>query len=320
MAQRETAIAEITPPTTGNGGVNLTAAAVKPAAAAPTKQRYVLILMEDMQNSMLDYSKVERVGELLEQLPPNPAGIELNVLVASPGGDAHSAYKMAKILRSHSSHVRFFVVEYAKSAATLLSLCGDEILMGTLAELGPLDMQMEHMNLEGRGSMSALEAVKPIDYFIGMADRIAQHMGHVLRERVGLSRSESFGLALEHAERLLAPVMEKIEPSAVSQASRQLDVTRVYATRLLKEYHFKGDPEGVAESVAQKLVWLYPDHGCVIWRDEAREIGLTVKDGEGDPLWPAILAAYRKLGGVKGTHLSLATMEAFQKDYEPTKN
>lgn len=65
--------------------------------------------------------------------------VELDLWLESPGGDAHAAYKLALLLRAHASRLRVVIPDYAKSAATLLTLAADEIYVAPVAELGPLD-------------------------------------------------------------------------------------------------------------------------------------------------------------------------------------
>lgn len=268
---------------------------------------------------MLDAGTVDKVARLLRDSGVAKEELHLEILLSGPGGDPHAAFKLASILRARASHVRFWILNWAKSASTLVSLCGDEILMAVEGELGPLDPQMEHMNLEGMGALSALEAVQPVDYFVRMSQKIAFDLGHKIRNEVGLSRRDSMELALRHSEQLLAPILEKFEPSAISQASRQLEVTRAYAGELLRKFHFRHHPprDQTVEQIAHNLVWWYPDHGFVISRDEARRLGLHVKDAESDPLWPNIAKAYIDAGGALGCEPRLIDGEAFGAKYAP---
>lgn len=64
---------------------------------------------------------------------------QLDVLVHSPGGFAEAAESIVDLLRSRFSSVRFIVPIAAKSAATILVMSGDEIVMDDLSELGPID-------------------------------------------------------------------------------------------------------------------------------------------------------------------------------------
>jgi hypothetical protein len=68
----------------------------------------------------------------------------LDLIIHSPGGDGTAADKMTDLCRKYCTGIfRVVVPLYAKSAATLIALSGDEILMGETSELGPIDGQIQ---------------------------------------------------------------------------------------------------------------------------------------------------------------------------------
>ncbi len=69
-------------------------------------------------------------------------GKGIDVIIQSPGGFAEAAEMLAHILHTEFNHVRFIVPHSAKSAATMLCLSGNEILMYPSSELGPIDPQI----------------------------------------------------------------------------------------------------------------------------------------------------------------------------------
>lgn len=69
-------------------------------------------------------------------------GPNLDVLVHSPGGIADAVAAIVDLLRSRFDHIRFIAPFFVKSAATMLALSGNEVLMTPAAELGPIDPQM----------------------------------------------------------------------------------------------------------------------------------------------------------------------------------
>jgi hypothetical protein len=60
----------------------------------------------------------------------------LEILLHSPGGHVDIAYQMAKFFRSHCKKLNILVPLSAKSAATMLCLNADQVVMGEFAELG----------------------------------------------------------------------------------------------------------------------------------------------------------------------------------------
>jgi hypothetical protein len=67
---------------------------------------------------------------------------DLDLIVHSPGGSAEAAEQMLNYLRTQFDHIRCIVPLQAKSAATMLALGCDEILLGLHSELGPIDPQI----------------------------------------------------------------------------------------------------------------------------------------------------------------------------------
>ena len=77
--------------------------------------------------------------DLLRSLGEMEDGV---LMINSPGGDADAAEKMLMMCRKRFKHsFKVIVPDYAKSAATMIALGSDEILMGYLSELGPIDPQ-----------------------------------------------------------------------------------------------------------------------------------------------------------------------------------
>ena len=87
-----------------------------------------------------------------------PAAQPIALVVDSGGGSAKCAYQIAKYLRKTCGGFTAVVPEWAKSAATLLVLGADHVILGRNAELGPLDVQIVDPDREQR--ISALDEVR----------------------------------------------------------------------------------------------------------------------------------------------------------------
>src|SRR4051794_38722789 len=124
-------------------------------------KRYLLSWLDS--ETSIDGRTLTPVRRAIEDRVSEPRDeVAIDVWLESPGGDAHVAFKLALILRDAASSVRVVIPDYAKSAATLLTLAGDEIYMAPGAELGPLDAQMPE---EGSlmGAISALNIARAAD-------------------------------------------------------------------------------------------------------------------------------------------------------------
>jgi ClpP class serine protease len=71
---------------------------------------------------------------------------QINLVLQSPGGDGAIVEKLVEMCRAHLSgkkpRFRVVVPNIAKSAATVMALGADTIVMGYCSELGPIDPQV----------------------------------------------------------------------------------------------------------------------------------------------------------------------------------
>lgn len=93
--------------------------------------------------------------EAVHSLPPGP----LDLIIHSPGGDPDSAQAIMSYLRSYGFNpIRAIVPVSAKSAATMMALSCDQVVMGKHSQLGPIDPQFTVSTPEGP-RMAAAQAI-----------------------------------------------------------------------------------------------------------------------------------------------------------------
>lgn len=163
--------------------------------------RYCCLALFDPDTSISSF-EADRIYRSLEQ---NNSKRDRDVLLMllSPGGKIEPAYQIAKLCKRFSKE-RFIVVvpRQAKSAATLIAIGADEIHMGPLSELGPIDPQIG--NLPALGVRQALETIATLsEKHPKSSEMFAQYLRMVLSvEQIGYCEriSES---AVQYAERLL---------------------------------------------------------------------------------------------------------------------
>jgi Serine dehydrogenase proteinase len=91
-------------------------------------------------NASMQPSDVAPMTALLEREDETE---NLDLWINSPGGSAQTAEKIVAACRAGcSGEFRVVVPNMAKSAATMTALCADQIVMGYLSELGPIDPQV----------------------------------------------------------------------------------------------------------------------------------------------------------------------------------
>lgn len=187
----------------------------------------------------------------------------LGVLVDSAGGDIDAAYNLSMLFRKYGhKHLSFIVPRWAKSAATLLVLSGDEILMSPVAELGPLDPQIRVYNpLEGR-----LEQFSPL------------HIENAL----DMIRHEFD----EGNEKLARGLLERLQfPLTLGGFLKYHEIGEQYLIKLLQTRMFAGSKEERdAETIARRLTKGYANHGFCINVDEAKSMGLNAVELTGEQL------------------------------------
>lgn len=193
---------------------------------------------------------------------------KIDLILYSYGGDADAAYKLITVLREFCKELFIIIPSEAKSAATLMALGADKILMGPLSELGPIDPIVSHPMLP-RVMVPARAILKFIE----------EH-ATVLSE-------------IPTAKELpLVPV----DPVHMGYCRMAIDSAKEYAEILLTKYNLKGQGATKVKAVVEKLVGsgpeAYASHTFVIDFAEAQSLGLNVEKMS-DQLHDVIWALYK---------------------------
>lgn len=220
----------------------------------------------------MDRSVVNAIYLEWRYLLPTTQSRVLTVVVDSPGGDIHAAYQLATLLRSRYDKVRVVVPRWAKSAATLLCLMADELILTPIAELGPLDPQIRRPGeTEYRAALHEYAALKALnndalELFLTLLEPVSEETRMDVRELV----SPSFRFVAN----LLAPVYQRIDPYRHGSNLSLLQISKSYAEKLLRRRNVK--PER-ASQIAEFLAMSYPSHDYVIDVEELKKLGLQAR-------------------------------------------
>ena len=220
---------------------------------------------------------------------PGKTQATVDLWLDSPGGSARSAYKIALLLRSIACRVRVVIPDYAKSAATLLSLVADEIYMGPAAELGPLDVQLDYEKSPGM-RVSALDRIGNLNQITEAAREIVLGLGGEVRYKTRLGRAETVSVMADLASSLLKPLVSQVDPTILQQANRMLKEAAGYGKRLMLTR--EDCSRELAMSLPERLTKDYPTHGYAISLDEAMELGLPVKPIAEYEFFEQVIACY----------------------------
>lgn len=214
----------------------------------------------------------------------------LDIVLHSSGGDINAAYQIVELLRCHCEHMTTIIPIYAKSAASLFILGSDKLVMGELAELGPLDTQIVEREKGGRKYTSALNPFKTLEELQRFSLETLDVTVKLLLTRAELSVEEAIKHGIDFASRISSPLFSQLNSEKVGEYSRALAVGKEYGERLLRRYTEWQDAED-RDAILEKLIRGYPSHDYIIDYKELKEIGFNVSHPSKDekPILEAIV-------------------------------
>ena len=196
-------------------------------------------------------------------------------MIHSGGGDIHVAYQMVELMRMHTKRLFACVPLYAKSAATLICLGADEIVMEKLAQLGPLDTQVFEEKGGKADFTSALNPFKALEQLQAFSLEALNASVKMFAERSSLSLDECIRHAINFVIGTTSPLFSQLDPEKLGEYSRALAVGSEYGDRLLRR--FSNWDAMQRSTILEELVHGYPSHDYIIDFHELQELGLKVK-------------------------------------------
>lgn len=202
-------------------------------------------------NSEIHREDVIGMVDLLHNVIP---GTPIDLLLHSPGGNIDAAEKLITLIRKRAGNapVRVIVPDYAKSAATLMALGADAIVMSDSSELGVIDPQIDMPNANGH--LQSLSAQSYLDAFHlhakNLKDNPEDPVAHLM--------------------------LSKMEPTTVRKLERMTKRSRAIAEALLATAMIKDEGEAtrIANELSDTKKW--HSHGQMISHEAAGKIGLSV--------------------------------------------
>ncbi len=175
---------------------------------------------------MIDFSDKIGFKTVTEGIdPPN-----LDILLHSAGGYPEATESIVQQLRAKYSDIRFIVPSFAKSAATMLSMSGNEILMDRDAELGPIDPQMRTQT-----GTSPAEAIR--EQFKNIQEEL----------QADSTKLPSY-----------LPILAPLGPSLLVDSEHAIRLSRQLVEDWIKRYMLPGDSD--ANDKANKICNYLGDH------------------------------------------------------------
>ncbi|OGN01320.1 MAG: hypothetical protein A3I26_02005 [Candidatus Yanofskybacteria bacterium RIFCSPLOWO2_02_FULL_43_10] len=204
---------------------------------------------------------------------------DLDVILHTPGGHIESAYKIVKLLRKHAKKINVIVPSFAKSAGTLICLSGETLMLSTISELGPLDVQIaEHQEGDIDTYKSALNGYKALEQIQNHAVENLDVATQLILQRTGnrMRLQDIIKLAIDFSGNTSGCLYNQIHPKTIAESARYLDIGEQYGVRILERY--MGWDKIKATKVIHHLVYDYPSHEFIIDKEELSKMGFAVQD------------------------------------------
>lgn len=214
----------------------------------------------------------DAVRYLYEHLISVGKSEKIDLFIYSRGGDVSVPWRIISMLREFCSEFSVLIPYKAYSAATLLSLGADKIVMSKKAELGPIDPSLFKASSIGTGGPPQEISVEDVNSYISF-----------VRERANINDQA----ALAQAVSILA---NSLTPLTLGSVNRQHSHIRLVARKILTSRKEKVE-EAKISSIVETLIEKIYFHGHAIGRKEAKEIGLPVEIPD-EPLEDALWKLY----------------------------
>jgi hypothetical protein len=187
--------------------------------------------------------------EILEKLGRQNT---IHLFLKSDGGNGQASLRLVNLLRQYCNRLVALVPLECASAATMIALGADEILMGPMAYLTPVDTSLTH-------------DLSPVDRD---NDRVSVSLDELTRV-IQLWQAQQAD-ARENPYKALFGYVHPLVIGAVDRA----ESLSIMLCRELLAYHVAD--EAAADHIAKTLNSRYPSHDYPILFGEAQSIGLKV--------------------------------------------
>jgi hypothetical protein len=203
----------------------------------------------------------------------------IDVFLHTPGGHTLTPNNLVHLLREYTSHLSVLIPYLAMSAGTTLALGANEIVMGTMGRLGPVDPTVTN---QFNPEVDLQEKDKKGKAKIGISVEDVTAYFALAKDKAGTDIPEAMASVLQF-------LTDKVHPLALGNVHRQYLLIRSLSKRLLCLHM---DPEKDKDRIQQIIDLLTEKlyyHGYAISRHEAQKvIGLPVivpPDGLEDLMW-----------------------------------
>lgn len=180
----------------------------------------------------------------------------LDLVLHTMGGSISTAHWLCHLLSAYGKQFNVLVPLKARSAGTLLCLGAHEIVMGSCAQLGPIDPQMAQRAPSAASNPSTISSEDI---------RAFRHMAKIW-----------FGIEeRENSVQLLQLLCERIFPTSLTAFFRAARQIETMTEQHLRVHLPEASPEQ-RQKIAEYFIHECYSHDHIITREDAQEISLAV--------------------------------------------
>lgn len=185
------------------------------------------------------------------------------LILTTDGGDPDAGFRIARAIKEYYRGGKFILVVFGfcKSTGTLIALGANEIVMGDLAEFGPLDIQLaggdEFINMSGLSYVQSLISLNEQIY-------TSFEENFISLKQYGITTKTAAEIGSKLAIGIIEPIAAQIDPAKLGDVQRAMKIASDYAERILTDNQ--------ELSSVRKLIANYPSHSFVIDFEEMKQL------------------------------------------------
>ena len=233
------------------------------------RNRPLIVYVTSIRPNLSSSMGGDAVAEIIEQIKQIPEDKkEVDFLIISNGGDPLVALRIISMLRERFEKISVLLPYVAYSAATILALGADEIVMHPFSNLGPIDPQLTSIKKDDKGKIEQRQ----------FSSEDLRNFIEFIKADVGITDKQ-------HLISAISPLLEDVGPLQLGSAKIAQQLTLSLSEKMLS-LHLPD--KNICKNIARALNSSYYHHGYAVGRKEAQQIGLsiTIPDKEvEDLLW-----------------------------------
>lgn len=201
----------------------------------------------------------DSITQIIDQINAIPANEkEIDFLIVSNGGDPITSLRIISLLRERFQKITVLLPYVAYSAATILSLGADKIIMHPFSNLGPVDPQLTVAKMNDNGRQGKIQfSSEDLRNFIDF-----------IKTDVGISDQQYLISAI-------TPLISDVGALPIGSAKRSQQLSLTLSEKMLNTHHKN---KNNAKLIAKALNTSYYHHGYAVGRKEAKSIGLDIEN------------------------------------------